>query len=97
MRIYIDNFKVYNAVVSGFVNALKLRLRELDPTCPLLARGIPVMPDLNAEEWRVGPSSEEGESTPIAEIVEGMTQHVRLQALIVDMPMLEEMDVDPPD
>jgi len=82
MRVCIANFKVYNARLSGIVNGLRSRLKELDPTSPLLKSVIPVMPDLR-EAWRVGLSSEEEESVPIAELVEGMTQHIRLQALIV--------------
>jgi len=68
---YIDNLKVYEAIVNGYVLKLKERLRELEPGCRLLEYRILTMPQQS--DRSVETSNERGGAgyTPLSEIVDG--------------------------
>lgn len=74
---YIDNLKVYEGVVNGYVMRLKERLSGLEPGCRLLEYRIPAMPAEKpagqAETESEGTSAERSdvEFTPLSEIVDG--------------------------
>jgi hypothetical protein len=93
---YIANLKVYEGIVNGYILRLKERLEELDPGCRLLEYRIPAMPE-----------KKEASSTPdvqetnldldmplLSDIVDGILRCFRI--LILGMPVVEAMDVDPP-
>lgn len=69
---YIDNLKVYEGIVNGYVLRLKERLEGLEPGCRLLEYRIPAMPAESKEAQSEDTSQRSDfEYTPLSEIVDG--------------------------
>ena len=94
---YIDNLRVYEGIVNGYVLRLRERLEELEPGCRLLVYRIPAMPgqvkEEESEESSLGTSS--SEYVPLSEIIDG-TVILRIM-LISGLSVVETMDLDTPD
>jgi hypothetical protein len=70
---YIDNLKVYEGIVNGYVLRLKERLEGLEPGCRLLEYRIPAMPEQRTRSESEAASNErsDAEITPLADVVDG--------------------------
>lgn len=94
---YIDNLRVYEGIVNGYVLRLRERLEGLEPGCRLLEYRIPAMPGQSQKEESAesSPGTSTLEYVPLSEIVDG-TVILRIM-LISGLPVVETMDLDTPD
>ena len=70
---YIDNLKVYEGIVNGYVLRLKERLEGLEPGCRLLEYRIPAMPEQSTKSESEVTSNKrsDAEITPLSDVVDG--------------------------
>jgi hypothetical protein len=91
-RTYIQNLKVYQAVESRFVVELKMRLREVDPRCPLLECTLPGM-SRSIDHHNPLPGQEE-DALALEEVYEGILAENR-EPTDLDVRLTDKMEVDP--